>query len=177
MRPIAVIMRSLVLVAACGGLLGLATAAPVQARAERVAFASQGLAPGTIVIRNSERRLYLVLGEGQALAYPVAVGKKGKAWTGRTYVTGRYLRPAWIPPAVVKRDFPDMPDRIEGGAPNNPMGVAAMTLAGGEFAIHGTNRPGSIGRPVSYGCIRMHNEHIADLIQRVRENTPVIALP
>jgi lipoprotein-anchoring transpeptidase ErfK/SrfK len=153
------------------------SAAPAHAGGARVAFAAQGIAPGTIVIRNSERRLYLVLGQGQALAYPVAVGKKGKAWTGRTYVTGRYLRPAWIAPAVVKRDFPELPDRIEGGAPNNPMGIAAMTLAGGEFAIHGTNRPGSIGRPVSYGCIRMHNEDIADLIQRVSERTPVIALP
>ena len=144
---------------------------------ELVAFADARVAPGTIVIRNSEKRLYLVQPGGTALRYSVAVGKRGKAWAGRTYITGMHVRPAWAPPADVKRDLPHLPAVIAGGAPNNPMGVAAMTLAGGEYAIHGTNRPDSIGRPVSYGCIRMHNEHIADLIQRVRENTPVIALP
>ena len=104
------------------------------------------------------------------------MGKRGKAWAGRTYITGMHVRPAWSPPAEVKRDLPHLPKVIAGGAPNNPMGVAAMTLAGGEYAIHGTNRPDSIGRPVSYGCIRMHNRDIADLFRRVGVNTPVIAV-
>jgi lipoprotein-anchoring transpeptidase ErfK/SrfK len=76
----------------------------------------------------------------------------------------------------VKRDLPHLPVLIAGGAANNPMGVAAMTLAGGEYAIHGTNRPGLIGRAVSYGCIRMRNADIADLFARVGVNTPVIVL-
>lgn len=143
---------------------------------ELVAFADTRIAPGTIVIRNGEKRLYLVQAGGTALRYSVAVGKRGKAWAGRTYITGMHVRPAWSPPAEVKRDLPHLPKVIAGGAPNNPMGVAAMTLAGGEYAIHGTNRPDSIGRPVSYGCIRMHNRDIADLFRRVGVNTPVIAV-
>lgn len=157
--------------------LGAATVSPAHAGGTLVHFEDPRFAPGTIVVRNGERRLYLVVGQGRALAYPVAVGKRGKSWTGQTYVDGKYVKPAWIPPAEVKRDIPSLPDRIPGGAPNNPMGIAALTLSGGEFAIHGTNRPDSIGRPVSYGCIRMHNDDIADLFQRVAVNTPVVALP
>jgi lipoprotein-anchoring transpeptidase ErfK/SrfK len=141
-----------------------------------VRFSDQRFAPGTIVVRNGERSLYLVQGGGTALRYKVAVGKRGKAWTGQTFIAGKHLRPAWSPPAEVKRDLPHLPRVIAGGAPNNPMGVAAMTLAGGEYAIHGTNRPGLIGRAVSYGCIRMRNADIADLFARVRVRTPVVAI-
>jgi lipoprotein-anchoring transpeptidase ErfK/SrfK len=74
----------------------------------------------------------------------------------------------------VRADNPDLPEVIPGGAPNNPMGVAAMTLAGGEYAIHGTNRPESIGKFASYGCIRMHNDDIADLFERVSVGTDVV---
>ncbi len=149
----------------------------IQAAPQPVAFPDARFAPGTIVVRNSERRLYLVERGGRALAYRVAVGKRGKAWTGQTYISGKYVKPAWSPPAEVKRDLPHLPDVIAGGVPSNPMGAAAMTLAGGEYAIHGTNRPGSIGRAVSYGCIRMSNEDITDLFARVSVRTPVIALP
>ena len=82
-------------------------------------------------------------------------------------IDGKYLHPAWSPPSEVKRDKPDMPDVIPGGSPRNPMGVAAMTLAGGEYAIHGTNVPGSVGGFVSYGCIRMYNADVSDLFDRV----------
>ncbi|MHC5652936.1 L,D-transpeptidase [Stappia sp.] len=143
---------------------------------ELVRFSDTRFQAGTILVKNGEKRLYLVQRDGTALRYRVAVGKTGKVWTGRTYVSGKYVRPAWSPPATVWRDLPHLPARIEGGAPNNPMGAAAMTLAGGEYAIHGTNRPGSIGRAVSYGCIRMKNEDIADLFARVRVNTPVVAV-
>jgi lipoprotein-anchoring transpeptidase ErfK/SrfK len=75
----------------------------------------------------------------------------------------------------VKRDNPRLPDVIKGGTPQNPMGVAALVLSGdGQYAIHGTNRPESVGRFVSYGCIRMHNRDIADLYDRVSFGTPVI---
>ena len=111
--------------------------------------------PGTIVVKTNERRLYLVVDPGHAVRYPVGVGKSGKQWAGVTRISGKYRNPAWSPPAEVKRDKPSMPDVIPGGSPHNPMGVAAMTLAGGEYAIHGTNVPGSVGGFVSYGCIRM----------------------
>lgn len=133
-----------------------------------------GYQAGTIVVKTSARRLYLVLGRGEALSYPVGVGKAGKAWAGRTYIDGKHIRPAWAPPREVKRDNPNLPDVIPGGSPRNPMGEAALTLSGGEYAIHGTNVPSSIGGYVSYGCIRMYNRDVVDLYGRVSVGTPVI---
>jgi lipoprotein-anchoring transpeptidase ErfK/SrfK len=137
-----------------------------------VAF--NGYSPGTIVVHTSERRLYLVVGNGQALRYPVGVGRAGKQWSGASRIDGKFLSPAWSPPREIRRERPGLPSVIPGGAHNNPMGVAAMTLAGGEYAIHGTNQPGSIGGFVSYGCIRMYNADITDLFARVSVGTPVI---
>jgi lipoprotein-anchoring transpeptidase ErfK/SrfK len=130
--------------------------------------------PGTIVVRTNERRLYLVVEPGKAVAYPVGVGRAGKQWAGTTRIDGKYRNPAWSPPSDVKRDKPNMPDVIPGGSPQNPMGVAAMTLAGGEYAIHGTNAPASVGGFVSYGCIRMLNADITDLYGRVSVGTTVV---
>jgi len=146
--------------------------APEAAARETVAM--QGGAPGTIIVRTKERRLYFVLGNGRAIRYPVGVGRVGMQWTGRAHVEGIYVQPAWSPPHAVRRDNPHLPDYIPGGAPNNPMGAAALTLRGGEYAIHGTNRPGSIGRFVSYGCIRMYNRDVLDLMDRVQVGTPVL---
>jgi lipoprotein-anchoring transpeptidase ErfK/SrfK len=130
--------------------------------------------PGTIVVRTSERRLYFVLGKGQAIRYPVGVGRAGRQWAGRAIISGKHVRPAWSPPPDIKRDRPNLPDVIPGGSPSNPMGVAALTLSGGDYAIHGTNNPSSIGGFVSYGCIRMYNQDIVDLYGRVSIGTPVI---
>ena len=137
-----------------------------------VAFA--GYSPGTIVVKTNERRLYYVVDGGHAIRYPVGVGKAGKQWSGNSRIDGKYLQPAWSPPPEVKRDKPSLPNVIPGGSPRNPMGVAAMTLAGGEYAIHGTNMPGSIGGFVSYGCIRMYNADITDLFARVSVGTSVV---
>lgn len=139
-----------------------------------VSFRNPGYSAGTIVIRTNERRLYYVLGDGRALRYPVGVGKSGKRWIGTTSISGKHWHPDWAPPAVVKRDIPSLPNLIRGGTAKNPMGVAAMTLAGTEYAIHGTNRPGSVGGFVSYGCIRMYNSDITDLYSRVSVGAPVI---
>jgi lipoprotein-anchoring transpeptidase ErfK/SrfK len=148
------------------------TAAPAAAR-ELVAF-DAAAEPGTVVVRTAERRLYFVNGDGTAIRYPVAVGRAGKQWTGYARIDGKYLRPAWSPPAEVKRDNPRLPDVIAGGSPSNPMGVAALTLDRGEYAIHGTNRPGSIGTFASYGCIRMYNQDVADLYGRVQVGATVV---
>ena len=142
------------------------------ASANVVAFA--GYAAGTIVVKTNERRLYLVVDGEHALRYPVGVGKAGKQWQGTSHIDGKYVQPAWSPPAEVKRDKPSLPDVIPGGTPQNPMGVAAMTLAGTEYAIHGTNMPGSIGGFVSYGCIRMYNADVSDLFGRVGYGTQVV---
>lgn len=137
-----------------------------------------GFRPGTVVINNTERRLYYVLEDGQALRYRVAVGQRGKQWTGTAKITSKRDRPAWSPPAEVKRDRPHLPDVIAGGAPDNPMGVAALTLSLPEIAIHGTSASmrRSIGSAASYGCIRMLNEDILDLSARVRVGAPVVAV-
>lgn len=154
-------------------LAGLSASTPAQAR-EVVAFSDGGYSAGTVVIRTSERRLYYVLGDGRAVRYPVGVGKNGKQWLGTTSISRKSWQPDWSPPAEVKRDIPSLPNFIPGGSAKNPMGVAAMTLTGTEYAIHGTNRPGSVGGFVSYGCIRMYNADITDLYSRVSVGTTVV---
>jgi lipoprotein-anchoring transpeptidase ErfK/SrfK len=162
---------AVVLAATLGVCLFITTEA--QARPDVVDFQGN-YSPGTIVVKTNERHLYLVLDPGHAVRYPVGVGKAGKQWAGVTRIEGKYRNPAWSPPAEVKHDKPSIPDVIPGGSPRNPMGVAAMTLAGGEYAIHGTNVPNSVGGFVSYGCIRMLNDDISDLYQRVSVGTTVV---
>jgi lipoprotein-anchoring transpeptidase ErfK/SrfK len=151
--------------------VGSAACSPAIAR-ETVAF--KGYSAGTVVVKTGERRLYLVLDDGHAIRYLVGVGRVGKQWAGTSSINGKYIKPAWSPPAEIRRDKPSMPGVIPSGSPRNPMGAAAMTLSGGEYAIHGTNAPGSIGGFVSYGCIRMHNEDIMDLYGRVSVGTTVV---
>ena len=96
-------------------------------------------------------------------------------WTGTAFIDGKYIRPAWAPPESIRKDYSRLPAVIPGGSPQNPMGVAAMTLSGGgQYAIHGTNNEGSIGGFVSHGCIRMHNADITDLYNRVSVGTRVV---
>jgi lipoprotein-anchoring transpeptidase ErfK/SrfK len=144
---------------------------PAVAAPELVEF-SAGHPSGTIVVKTGERRLYLVLGNGAAMRYKVGVGKAGMQWAGVSRIDGKYTNPAWAPPPDMLRGKPAVV--IPGGSPRNPMGVAALTLAGGEYAIHGTNAPGSIGGFVSHGCIRMYNHDIVDLFERVQVGTPVV---
>jgi lipoprotein-anchoring transpeptidase ErfK/SrfK len=168
-------MREKVLAFAGMAMVAAVLAMPTAASArETVAFS--GYAPGTVVVVTHQRRLYYVLGNGQAIRYPVGVGRAGQQWAGTTRIDGKYRNPAWSPPAAVRRDKPSLPNVIPGGSPRNPMGVAALTLAGGEYAIHGTNSPRSIGGYVSYGCIRMYNHDITDLYGRVSVGTPVVVV-
>ena len=167
-----VILFSL-LVASVGATAALTMGNPAHARGDLVTM-TRSFAPGTIIVRTNERRLYYVTGVGQAIRYPVGVGRAGRQWAGTSYITGKYTYPAWSPPAEVRHDKPNLPHVIPGGSPGNPMGVAAMTLARGEYAIHGTNQPSSIGHFVSYGCIRMFNEDIEDLYSRVTVGTRVV---
>jgi lipoprotein-anchoring transpeptidase ErfK/SrfK len=155
-------------------ILTISASQPAAAR-DVVAFRDNGYSAGTIVIRTNERRLYYIMGDGRAVRYQVGVGKAGKAWSGRVQIDGKYIRPAWSPPADVKRDKPQLPDIIPGGSPRNPMGAAAMTLSGGgQYAIHGTNVPGTVGGFVSYGCFRMYNQDVLDLYSRVSVGTSVV---
>ena len=154
-------------------LLTVLIETPRASAREMVAF-SAGVPPGTIIVRTNERKLYLVLGEGRALRYPVGVGRVGRQWAGRSFIDGKHVRPDWSPPPDIAKEHPNMARVIPGGSPQNPMGIAALTLDGGQYAIHGTNNPGSIGGFVSYGCIRMYNQDISDLFDRVSLGTPVL---
>lgn len=134
--------------------------------------------PGTIEIHHGKRQLLFILDAGRAIRYPVAVPKRGMEWSGGARIDGKHLRPAWSPPAIVRRDHPELPNVIQGGDPRNPMGEAALTLNRDQLAIHGTAKHmrGSIGTAASYGCVRMYNEDILDLFQRVSRGTPVVML-
>jgi lipoprotein-anchoring transpeptidase ErfK/SrfK len=147
----------------------VAAAVAHSATSERSVVAFSGFAPGTIVVKTGERSLYFVIDQQRALRFPVGVGRTGKTWTGLAQVEGKFVKPAWqAPPELGGGPV------IPGGAANNPMGAAALTLRGGEYAIHGTNRPESIGRFVSAGCIRMHNRDIVELYRLVGVGTPVL---
>ena len=164
-------------VALATGLVGAAAVMPVAAK-QSVQVPSSYPA-GTIIISQHEHQLYFTNGDGTAIRYPVAIGKMGKAWGGKTYVEGKFIRPDWSPPAVVARDHPELPSLIPGGAPNNPMGERAMTLQLDQVAIHGTTQKmrKSVGTSASYGCIRMLNEDVVDLYDRVSVGTPVVSIP
>jgi lipoprotein-anchoring transpeptidase ErfK/SrfK len=159
--------------------LSAAGAAALPAKAREVVGLRDGrFDPGTIVIRTGERKLYYVVSPGEAIRYTIAVGKAGKQWRGVKYVEEMQVDPAWAPPAEVKRDNPRLPDVIPGGSPRNPMGARVIGLGpGGQYAIHGTNMPNTIGTAASYGCFRMHNQDVIDLYARVQMGTPVVVLP
>src|SRR6476660_3507801 len=149
----------------------LAATAPVRAGQSVEYTGTAG--PGTIVVQTGERSLYLVTGKGQALKYPVGVGRSGQQWFGTTRIVSKHIKPAWKPPASLRGNrSPDF--YIEAGSPRHPMGAAALVLVDNELAIHGTSNPGSIGGLVSAGCIRMHNKDIMDLYDRVHVGTRVV---
>ena len=147
-----------------------------QAAAARDIVPFGGYPAGSIVVVTHSRQLYYVLGGGQAIRYPVGVGRAGMAWHGRAHIAHAALRPAWGPPADIALANPSIPLVIPGGSPRNPMGAAAMGLSRGNYAIHGTNDPGSVGRFVSHGCIRMYNEDVLDLYRRAPLGTQVFVL-
>ncbi len=160
------------------GLASLGATAPALAARQDVAF-SPAYPPGEIIISQRQRALYFTEGDGRAIRYPVAIGKRGMAWLGAASVEGKYLTPNWSPPSIVAHDHPWLPKFIPGGSPHNPMGAAAITLSRYQVAIHGTTKSmrRSIGTAASYGCIRMYNEDVVDLYQRVNVGTPVLAIP
>jgi len=129
--------------------------------------------PGTIVINTGERRLYLVTGNGQALAYGIGVGRDGFRWSGTHRITAKKEWPAWTPPAQMLRRRPDLPRHMPGGV-ENPLGARAMYLGSTLYRIHGSNEPETIGQAVSSGCFRMTNDDVADLYNRVSVGTTVI---
>jgi lipoprotein-anchoring transpeptidase ErfK/SrfK len=139
---------------------------------QTVSFSGQ-YAPGTIYINTAERRLYLVLANGQALRYGIGVGRDGFRWSGTHRITAKKEWPSWTPPAQMLRRRPDLPRHMVGGI-DNPLGARAMYLGSTLYRIHGSNEPETIGQAVSSGCFRMTNEDVTDLYSRVRVGTPVV---
>jgi lipoprotein-anchoring transpeptidase ErfK/SrfK len=131
--------------------------------------------PGTIVINTRERYLYLVEGHGQARRYGIGVGRPGFEWAGVKSITRKAEWPDWRPPPEMLKRRPDLPRYMAGG-PENPMGARGLYLGSSLYRIHGTNEPHTIGQAVSSGCIRMRNEDITDLYERVRIGTKVIVI-
>ena len=129
--------------------------------------------PGSIFISTSERRLYLILGNGQALRYGIGVGRDGYRWTGTHRVTAKKEWPSWTPPSQMRARRPDLPRFMAGGI-QNPLGARAMYLGSTLYRIHGSNEPETIGHAVSSGCIRMTNEDVTDLYNRVSVGTMVV---
>ena len=132
-------------------------------------------AAGTIVIDTPNRFLYLVQGGGRALRYGIGVGRPGFTWAGVKHITNKREWPDWVPPPEMLRRRPDLPRHMEGG-PDNPLGARAMYLGSSLYRIHGSNEPWTIGTAVSSGCIRMRNEDVIDLYERVRVGTRVVVI-
>ena len=136
---------------------------------------SGNYAPGTIVVNTSERRLYLVLQNGQALRYGIGVGRDGFRWGGVHKITAKKEWPDWTPPSQMIARRPDLPRHMKGGI-ENPLGARAMYLGSTLYRIHGSNEPETIGQAVSSGCFRMTNDDVTDLYGRVGVGTTVVVL-
>ncbi len=124
--------------------------------------------PGEIVVSFGDRRLYYVDGKGHALAYPIAVPREDARWAGVTVISEKKVNPAWTPTPHMLAKNPNLPSFVPGGHPMNPLGVRAMYLAGGEYRIHGTDAPWTIGTAASSGCVRMFNKDAIDLFERAK---------
>jgi lipoprotein-anchoring transpeptidase ErfK/SrfK len=132
-------------------------------------------APGTIIIDTGNTYLYYVLGGGRAIRYGVGVGRQGFTWSGRETISRKAEWPDWYPPAEMVARQPYLP-RFMAGGPGNPLGARAMYLGSSEYRIHGTNDPTTIGKFVSSGCIRLTNEDVTDLFNRVAVGAKVVVL-
>jgi lipoprotein-anchoring transpeptidase ErfK/SrfK len=132
-------------------------------------------APGTIVIDTPQKFLFLVEPGGRAIRYGVGVGRPGFEWSGVKTISRKAEWPGWTPPPQMMLRRPDLPAHMDGG-PDNPLGARALYLGSSLFRIHGTNEPETIGHDVSSGCIRMMNEDVIDLYNRVRVGTKVIVI-
>lgn len=131
--------------------------------------------PGTIIVDTPSKYLFLVQPDGKALRYGIGVGRPGFAWAGVKTVSQKREWPDWRPPEDMLRRRPDLPTFMPGG-PENPLGARALYLGSSLYRIHGSNEPWTIGQAVSSGCIRMRNEDVIDLYERVKVGTKVVVI-
>ena len=131
--------------------------------------------PGTVVIDTPQHFLFLVQDNGTAVRYGIGVGKPGFTWAGEKKVSAKKEWPDWTPPPEMLQRRPDLPHFMAGG-PENPLGARAMYLGSSLYRIHGSNEPWTIGQAVSSGCIRMRNEDVIDLYEKVKVGTKVVVI-
>ncbi|MGI9367042.1 MAG: L,D-transpeptidase [Rhizobiaceae bacterium] len=145
---------------------------------KRVVRFDASYAPGTIVVDTSERRLYYVMKRGRAMKYGIGVGRDGFQWQGTHRVTRKAEWPGWTPPRTmirrVKRETGQQLKSYYPGGPNNPLGARALYIGSTIYRIHGTNQPWTIGQAMSSGCIRLANDDVTDLYNRVNVGAKVI---
>jgi lipoprotein-anchoring transpeptidase ErfK/SrfK len=132
--------------------------------------------PGTIIIDTPNTYLYLVLPGGKAMRYGIGVGREGFTWSGVKTIEHKAEWPDWTPPPQMIQRQPYLPRFVAGG-PSNPLGARAMYLSDSVYRIHGTNAPETIGGFVSSGCIRLLNEDVIDLYNRVHVGAKVVVRP
>ncbi len=138
--------------------------------------------PGTIVVDPANRFLYLVQANGTSMRYGIGVGREGFAWSGEAVIKNKQQWPKWFPPVEMQARDPEAakyPNGMEGGL-QNPLGARALYLFQGNrdtlYRLHGTNDPSSIGKAVSSGCVRLMNQDVIDLYERVPIGTRVVVL-
>lgn len=142
-----------------------------------------GEAPGTVVVDTPNRYLYLVREGGKALRYGVGVGREGFSWAGEARIAWKRKWPTWTPPATMIARQPELEKHRYGMAPglDNPLGARALYIFEGKrdtlYRLHGTNEPQSIGKAVSSGCIRLLNQDVIDLYDRVPNSTRIVVIP
>jgi len=129
--------------------------------------------PGQLVVSFGDKRLYYVTKPGEAIAYPIAIPREQSRWEGVMVISDKRVNPAWTPTPNMMKENPKLPPWVPGGHPMNPLGVRALYLGSSAYRIHGTDAPWTIGQPVSKGCIRMYNQDVIDLYDRVRIGTQV----
>ena len=147
---------------------------PAELRKQSVYYRTEQ-PPGTIIVNTADRHLFLIMGNGVALRYGVGVGRDGFQWGGIQKITLKREWPDWTPPAQMLQRRPDLPRHMPGG-PDNPLGARALYLGSTLYRIHGSNEPWTIGQRVSSGCIRMRNEDVIDLYERVKVGTKVVVI-
>lgn len=130
--------------------------------------------PGTIIVSFGDRRLYYIMGKGQAISYPIAIPRTDARWSGTSVVSNKKVNPDWTPTPEMRRENPKLPAFVPGGHPRNPMGARALYIGDTLYRIHGTDAPSQIGSEVSKGCVRMFNNDVVDLYDRARIGAKVI---
>lgn len=157
-----------------GGSNGMQNRTWEYASGRQVVVFSERFKVGTIIVSFADRRLYLVSSPGRAISYPIGTPADKAKWAGETWVSSKRIDPDWTPTPEMRLENPNLPSRVAGGDPRNPLGPRALYLGKTLYRIHGTDAPWTVGQEVSHGCVRLYNRDIIDLYNRVPVGSRVI---